>query len=381
MKVLQLGKFYPVRGGVEKVMYDLTLGLSASGVDCDMLCACIEKDTDVDADGVVHLNDHGRVLTVKAFKKVAGTMLAPALVTRLRKICKDYDIIHVHHPDPMAALALFLSSYKGKVVLHWHSDILSQKVMLAFYKPLQNWLIKRADLILGTTPIYIAQSPHLSRARERMQDMSFLPIGVKPVRRADGDESLSAQVAEIKAQYGNRRIVYSLGRLIPYKGYEYLVAAAQHLPDDCCVLIGGAGPLKGELEGQIARLGLQDKVFLLGRIDDDKFDAYYNACDAFCLSSIWKTEAFAIVQIEAMSLGKPIVATQIPESGVSWVNAHGVSGLNVPVENPEALAEALVKVLDAKEEFGARAKQRFEENFTFEKMTEGCLINYAEVLK
>lgn len=381
MKVLQLGKFYPVRGGVEKVMYDLTLGLSSSGVDCDMLCARIEKDTDVDKDGIVRLNDHGRVLTVKAYKKLAGTMLAPALITRLRKICREYDIIHVHHPDPMAALALMLSGYKGKVVLHWHSDILSQKAMLVLYKPLQNWLIKRADLILGTTPIYIAQSPHLAAARERKQDMSFLPIGVKPVRSAADDEALAEQTAAIRAQYGNRRIVYSLGRLIPYKGYRYLVEAAQYLPEDCCVLIGGAGPLKSELEEQIASLGLQDKVFLLGRIDDDKFDAYYNACDVFCLSSIWKTEAFAIVQIEAMSLGKPIVATQIPESGVSWVNAHGISGLNAPVEDPKALAENLIKVLDAKEEFGARAKQRFEENFTFGKMTEGCLKNYAEVLK
>ena len=44
MKVLQLGKFYPIRGGVEKVMWDVTAGLSAEGVDCDMLCATLDSD-------------------------------------------------------------------------------------------------------------------------------------------------------------------------------------------------------------------------------------------------------------------------------------------------------------------------------------------------
>ena len=45
-------------------------------------------------------------------------MLSPAMIFRLRKINKEYDIIHIHHPDPMACLALFLSGYKGPVVLH-----------------------------------------------------------------------------------------------------------------------------------------------------------------------------------------------------------------------------------------------------------------------
>jgi hypothetical protein len=74
----------------------------------------------------------------------------------------EYDIIHVHHPDPMAALALFCSGYKGRVVLHWHSDILKQKVLLKFYMPLQRWLLKRAEVLVGTTPIYVKESPLLN---------------------------------------------------------------------------------------------------------------------------------------------------------------------------------------------------------------------------
>ena len=95
MKILELGKFYPIRGGVEKVMWDITVGVSERGVDCDMLCACEESK-------VIRLNEHGRVFCVRSLAKVAATMISPAMILWLRKHCKEYDIIHIHHPDPMA---------------------------------------------------------------------------------------------------------------------------------------------------------------------------------------------------------------------------------------------------------------------------------------
>ena len=89
-----------------------------------------------------------------------------------------------------------------------------------------------------------------------------LPIGVDAIPQ----DNYSAE--RIKKQYGNRKIVFSLGRLVPYKGFCHLIDAASYLDDDYVVLIGGTGPLKDELEHQIARLGLEDKVKLLGRIPD-----------------------------------------------------------------------------------------------------------------
>ena len=118
MRILQLGKFYPIRGGVEKVMWNLTAGLSAQGVDCDMLCASLpsSKADPQDAaleqpDGTFRFNAHGRVFRVKAIDKKAATMISPAMISWLRRNKAQYDIIHVHHPDPMAALALRLSGF------------------------------------------------------------------------------------------------------------------------------------------------------------------------------------------------------------------------------------------------------------------------------
>ena len=166
MKILQLGKFYPVLGGVEKVMFDLTAGLSETGlseeglsetgfseegVECDMMCA----GSDGRGTEVIRLNPHGRILCHRTLIEAAKTMIAPSMVTRLRRIAKDYDIIHIHHPDPMAAVALRLSGYKGKVVLHWHSDILSQKALLRFYLPIQGrftleWTLAPAKIWMST---------------------------------------------------------------------------------------------------------------------------------------------------------------------------------------------------------------------------------------
>lgn len=321
LRVLQLGKFYPIKGGVEKVMYDLTTGFAerfSHKVICDMMCADGEKGS-----RTIHLGGNARLICCRTLWKVAATMISPSMIHTLKKECWNYDIIHVHHPDPMACIALFLSGYKGKVVLHWHSDIQKQKVLLKFYQPLQEWLLKRADLILGTSPVYLAESPCLQSVQGKTR---CLPIGVEPMRPQ------AERVAAIREKYPCKKIVFSLGRLVTYKGYEYLIEAARFLDDDYVLLIGGTGPLKAELDEKIKMLGLEGKVVLLGRVSDEDLPAYYGACELFCLSSVQKTEAFGIVQIEAMSCGKPIVATTIPQSGVAWVNAHGVSGLNVVPE-------------------------------------------------
>lgn len=365
MKILQLGKFYPIRGGVEKVMWDITNGISARGIDCDMLCAKLGKGE------VIRLNPHGRVICVPTLKKVAATMLAPAMIRWLRKHAAEYDIIHIHHPDPMAALALFLSGYKGRVFVHWHSDILKQRLLLFFYRPLQNWVLRRAEKIIGTTPVYVRESPYLKQFQDKV---TYVPIGVVPMVPDP------AGVEKIRARWPDRKIVFSLGRLVGYKGFEYLVGAAKYLGEGYQIVIGGGGPLKDALNEQIIRENAKKNVSLTGFLRDDEVRNWFGACDVFVLSSIWKTEAFAIVQVEAMSCGKPVVATRIPESGVSWVNGQGESGLNVSPENSKALADAVLEITkDAEtyENYSAGARARYERLFTYEEMIDNVLKTYT----
>lgn len=356
MKVLQLGKFYPIQGGVEKVMEMLTDGLSSRGVDCDMLCACVDGAREMQ---VVTMNEQGRIIVVPTLMKAAGTMIAPKMISWIRKHASEYDIIHVHHPDPMAALALRLSGFKGRVILHWHSDILSQKLLLFFYKPLQNWLIRRADTIVGTTPVYVKESPHLAKAQEKC---TAVPIGIEPLKPDP------VKVEVFKNRFPGKKIILTVGRLIPYKGFPYLIDAVALLPDNYHLVLGGTGPLKEQLERQITEKGLKDRISMIGYIADDDLPSWFGACDCFVLTSTMKTEAFGIVQIEAMSCHKPIVATKIPQSGVSWVNADGVSGINVTPGKPEEYASAIQEVAENTEKYGESAYLRFLEFFTCETM-------------
>lgn len=369
MKILQLGKFWPVVGGVEKVMYDLTLGLSERGIDCDMLCAASEGITQE-----IKLNDHGRVMAVRALVKAKSTMISPSIVRRLRRIASHYDIIHIHHPDPMVALALALSGYRGKVVLHWHSDILRQRILLQAYRPLQRWLLRRADIVICTSPNYAAGSKALGSVSGKLR---CVPIGVASV------EPDRTGVDEIRRLYAGRKIIFSVGRMIPYKGFDNLVLAARHLPDNYVVVIAGSGPLGDSLQRLVADNGLESKVIMPGRICDRDRDSYMGAASVFCLPSVEKTEAYGIVLIEAMSAGTPVVATEIPGSGTSWVNANGISGLNAECGSPMALAEAIMRVADnpaAAIAYGRGARKRWEEIFTVDRFLDNMTDIYRQVL-
>lgn len=369
MKILHVGKFYPVRGGVEKVMFDIATGISEhNGVVCDILCASTDR-----VGRIINCGNTKVICTPTLFSLFA-TMISPGMISALRKMCGNYELIHIHHPDPMAALALWFSRYEGKVVLHWHSDILKQKVALKFYSPLQKWLINRADVIVGTTPKYLQCSPFLQNPSLKKE---CIPIGIDTLKWDVGG------VERLKKMYPDKKIVFSLGRLVSYKGFEYLIGAATYLPDEYMVLIGGSGPLKQRLSDLILKNKVGDKVKLLGRIPDEELPQYYAACGVYVLSSIWKTEAFGIVQIEAMSCGKPVVATQIDGSGVDWVNEDGVSGLNVPTENSKAIADAILYLTSNEERykrFSIGAKQRYETFFRKDLMIKKCLDLYTALL-
>lgn len=369
MKILQVGKFWPVRGGVEKVMFDLTVGLSNRGIECHMLCAAAEGAAEL-----VKLNDFGSVMVTGSLLKANSTMIAPDMVSTLRRIASDYDIIHVHHPDPMAALALYLSGYKGKVVLHWHSDILRQRILIHAYRPLQNWLLKRADVVVCTSPNYAAGSKALSSVASKLR---CVPIGVEEVvPNTEGAK-------ELRELARGRKLVFSLGRMIPYKGFDNLIKAAIHLPDDYLVVIAGAGPLHAGLRKLVSKLDLESKVIMPGRISDSDRDALLGQASVFVLPSVEKTEAYGVVLIEAMSAGVPVVATEIPGSGTSWVNKHGESGLNVPVGDHEKLAEAIVSVVDNisnPRDYGRSARKRWESMFTEEVFINNITNIYRELL-
>jgi glycosyltransferase, family 1 len=371
MKILHIGKYYPPSfGGIEKVNYDIVEGLNAEGIQTDVLCSNHTK-------GNVFTNNIYKIYRVHTLKIIASTPLSYSFITTLKKIQNNYDIIHIHLPNPMANLAVFLTQPKTKIVLHWHSDIIKQRKLMILYKPLLDWLLRKASSIVVTTPTYVEGSSTLKKYTDKI---TCIPIGV------DSKElTIKRRVFDnLKEIYKDKKIIFTLGRLVYYKGFEYLIEASKSLPDNIIILIAGIGELKDKLQEQIHTYNLEDKVKLLGRISFEELGAYYEFCDIFCLPSTERSEAFGVVQIEAMAFGKPIISTSIKGSGVDWVNLNNISGIIVPPKNANKLAEAIMKLLTDEKKYqqlSIGAKKRYEEVFTKDKMVDKFKNLYLEILK
>ena len=372
MRTLQLSKFYPpVLGGIESVAFELTEGMNRLQRRTDVLCANLRLRNESEQWARSY-----SVTRAASFGQLLSTSIAPSMIRLLWKQAAAYDIIHVHLPDPMANLALWLARPRAKLVLHWHSDIIQQKRTMAAYAPLQRWLLERADAIVATSEAYWRASPWLPRFADKIVS---IPIGIED-RHSNTDPR---QVEELRTRFGGRRIVFALGRMVRYKGFDHLVAAAPALPDDTAIVIGGSGPMLPQLRASVAAKGLADRVFLPGRISSDEIEAYFDAADLFCLPSDSRAEAFGVVLLEAMRAGKPVVASDISGSGVPWVNSHGTTGLNVPVGDSGALGAAICRILSEPQlakQYGVNARQRYLDLFTADKMVDACLRLYAQLL-
>ncbi|WP_420266970.1 glycosyltransferase [Candidatus Magnetominusculus dajiuhuensis] len=370
MKVLQLGKSYPpIKGGIETAILNITEGLNACNIRCDVLGSNDENTYHEQTIGQY------KIYRTKSLGKIFSLSISPQLINKYLRIKDNYDIVHVHFPDPLAVAAVFLARPKGIVVVHWHSDIIRQRHLA---KPLQfliNWLLNRADAIIASSEAYVRTSEYL---RGFFNKTVIIPYGIRTSELTVNEDT----VAAIRHLYKGKIIIYSLGRLVYYKGFDHLIEAARSLSNDYAVVIGGDGPLLNRLRKSIDINRLADKVFLHGHINNTDMGSYYEACDIFCLPSTERSEAFGIALVEAMSFGKPLVTTNIP-TGVSWVNQDGLTGLVVNPGNAGQLAEA-IQTISTDERlyhfFSGNCRKRYQSFFSQDKMIDTIVSLYVELL-
>jgi len=371
MKILQFGKAYPPAnlGGVEVVIQLLTEGLNDNDIVCDAL------GVNDNAEYVEEKYKRGTIYRSKLITKKFSTLFSFQVINILKRIQNNYDILHIHSPDPMAAIALFLTRPKVPIILQWHSDILRQRFFLFFYKPLLIWLMRKSSVIIATSPNYIKGSKILKQFSDKCQ---VVPIGIN-IRQSD-EELEDNRFLFLK----DRNIIFSLGRLAYYKGFEYLIEAAALLPSDSIIVIAGEGEERDKLEKIIKDNKLENKVLLPGKITDSEKDFLFKSSKIFVLSSIFKTEAYAIVQVEALSYGLPIVSTKILGSGVDWVNLDNITGITVPIMNSVEIGNAINKILndeDLHHKFSKNAVLRYKSELTRNHMIEKVVSIYKETLK
>ena len=301
-----------------------------------------------------------------------STPLCPSLVGKIRQ--SDADIVHLHLPNPTAVLAFLASRHRGRLVVTYHSDTVRQRFMGMLFEPWLHMALRRSSAIIATSPDYRRTSAVLARYQDRCH---VIPYGIELEQFEQCD---SAAVARVRQQYGDR-LVISVGRLVYYKGFEYLIRAMSGVRGK--LLIVGDGPLRGKLEGLAASLHVADKVVFVGEIQNEKIVPFYHSADVFALASVARSEAFGIVQIEAMAAGIPVVNTSL-DSGVPFVSLHEQTGLTVPPADSDALASALNRLLDdhqLRQSFGRAARLRARQEFSLPIMTTRTLALYQDVIK
>jgi glycosyltransferase involved in cell wall biosynthesis len=364
LKVLQVGKYYPPHmGGIETHLQALCGELTKS-VDLQVIVASDDShSTEEILDGV-------RVSRVPTRLTLSSAPLCPGMIAKLR--ASDADIVHIHLPNPTAILAYLASKHRGRLVVSYHSDTVRQRVLGALFDPCLHAALRRSSRIIASSPNYRQTSPSLSRYQDRCD---VIPYGID----LGGFEHCDPlEVSALRQQYGDR-LVLSVGRLVYYKGFEYLIRAMAQVRGK--LLIIGEGPLRGKLQALAARLGLEDRVVFAGNIPD-KLAPYYHAADVFALASVARSEAFGIVQIEAMAAGLPVVNTSL-DSGVPYVSLHEQTGLTVPPADPDALAQALNRLLDDRElrlRLGGAARVRAQQEFSLDAMSSRILALYESVM-
>lgn len=229
---------------------------------------------------------------------------------------------------------------------------------MKLYKPLLTYLLNRADVIFTATEGHISGSDFLPQYREKCR---ILPYGITP------EEYLTIERRPIlteKLTDKNNVKIFFTGRLVYYKGVDVLLKAFAKVKN-CELFIAGTGELENKLKGYAKTHGLENTVHFLGFLPDNELRQAYADCDIFVLPSVVKSEAFGIVQLEAMIYGKPVINTKL-SSGVPHVSIHGETGITVPPSDPVILAKAINRLAADKtlrERLGKNAALRVQNNF------------------
>ncbi len=309
------------------------------------------------------------------------TPLAPLYPFHLIRLMRKFkpDVLHVHMPNVSAFwLLIFNLIYRNPIIIHWHSDVIGAAPMLAirfayiFYWPFERCLLMLGKRVIVTSANYGESSKPLEKFQHKI---TVVPLALPDLPDHARDSSPDSLLTR-----SNLSLI-CVGRLTYYKGHSVLLDAISKLPQTTLVIVGD-GEEKARITRRIEKLELCNRVKLAGHIDSANLNSMLNDCDCLVLPSIERTEAFGLVLLEAMRARKPVIASNIPGSGIGWVVQQNVTGMLVEPGSATSLAAAIRQLLEAPDlctELGANGRKRFLELFTVERVANKIEAVYKEV--
>jgi phosphatidylinositol alpha-mannosyltransferase len=320
----------------------------------------------------------GRPRPIPTSGSIARVTISPWLSSRIKTVLEreKFDIIHLHEPllPMLCTTVLRLSQTANIGTFHaCHGSFLGISTY-NFARPigkrvLKRWFHKLDGKIAVSKPAMEFACGHFPGY------YNIIPNGV------DVDH-FSPDVSPIEEFCDGKLNILFVSRLEKRKGLNYLLEAfkqvKQEIPDSRLIIVGPGTRLRRKYNKQVARSDLKDVIFT-GFVSYDELPRYYKTADVFCAPATGR-ESFGIILLEAMAVGKPIVASNI--EGYANVVTHGVDGLLVPPADKERLAQALISLLtdqSLRQEIGAKGRAKALEH-SWEQIAQKIFNYYVRVL-
>ncbi|MBU1026281.1 MAG: glycosyltransferase family 4 protein [Candidatus Margulisbacteria bacterium] len=372
--------FYPHTGGTEKYVKDLSIALQNEGHEVTVISTNLPADANAPEEEVMN--------GFKLIRLPAKNMFSYLPVTEKKfdlKMLDGFDIVHVHVPS-FGFLREIVGKIKQPVIVTYHCDVtVSEKyygipVPGVFIKGVEHasnifarMLLKKADIVYNTTKTYAETSPVL----KHMKNIRHIPIGIFH----DHIDEMQKKLGLTEKDKNPRQLLW-LGRMAGNKGCDYMVKAMPKIltrfPDTKLVICGD-GEEKAHINGLIDKLGIRKSVEMYGMVTFDKLVELFYKSLVYVFPSINRLEAFGIVQLEAFVNNTCVVASDIP--GPNAVMDVGTTGLLVPKQDPQAIADAVIPLLANPQkaiDMGKAGRKLVETKYDWKTISAQVLALYEE---
>ncbi len=297
------------------------------------------------------------VVRIPPLMRVSKGLIMPGMPLAAWRLARWADVVNLHMPQLDAAYIAWIGQWLRKpVVLTYQCDLrLPRGLIHAIANQVSHVANHVAawgsQAIVSITRDYAEHSPYLRRYLEKVR--AFDP----PVQLAPASDQ---DVQAFRAKYAIRpeeRIIGMAARLATEKGVEFLVQALPEIlrafPTARVLFVGPYQNVVGE-EQYARRIlpllrGLEDHWTFLGIVPDVEMTAFFKTCEVLVLPSLNSTEAYGLVQAEAITCGRPVVASDLP--GVRVPVTETGMGRVVPVGDAGAIARAVIEILSAPDQF------------------------------
>jgi len=385
-RICHLGKHYsPARGGIETHVRTLAQAQAGLGARVSVLCVNHERVrwhrwlAGKDAKATEEWDGPVQVRRLERRMSVFRWDVCPGIRKELSHLSQQsFDVFHLHVPNVTMLLALATIPCNIPLVITYHSDIVRQRRLYALVQPFERAVFQRASRLLATSPPYAEGSRVLRQYAEKVE---VCPFGIDPEPFMNPNAVAREFRRSLTERFG-QPLWLCVGRLVHYKGFDVALRALTRLPGK--LLMVGAGALETRLRGLAQKLKVASRVVWNSRLTDAELAGAYHAATALWLPSNARSEAFGLVQVEAMASGCPVINTDIPGSGVPWVSRHEETGLTVPMNDPNALADAsrrLLKETGLRERLVQCGRERAIAHFGNSTMASRSLEVYRDCLQ